>query len=373
MEKVAVTIIGAGVIGLAIAAELSDKYDPIFVLEKENTYGTGISSRNSEVVHAGIYYPLGSLKADLCIEGNALMMELCTKNNLPFAQTGKYIIATDNNEVEMLDELLNNAKNCGLDTLIYKTGAEIAQEEPAVSALAGLYSPTTAVINAHSLMDYLYARDKAAGVELSFGVEPVSIIKQEDGYLLEVRDTDGDTFQFISEIVINAAGLGSDTIAAMAGIDIEQAGYELHYCKGDYFLVHGEKRKMIKHLIYPVPQAKLKGLGIHVTLDVSGNMHLGPDAEYIDRDNISYDVSEAKREAFWKSVNKFFPALGIGSVQPERSGIRPKLQGPDDEVRDFVIREESDKGLPGFVNLIGIESPGLTAALAIGKYVKSLM
>ncbi|MFH1428980.1 MAG: FAD-dependent oxidoreductase, partial [Candidatus Margulisiibacteriota bacterium] len=269
--------------------------------------------------------------------------------------------------------LLNNAKNCGLNSLIYKTKNEIKHEEPAISAIAGIFSPNTAVFNAHSLMDYYYARGKTAGVEYSFAVEPVSITKRHDGYLIEVRDTDQDTFQFVSEIVINAAGLGSDTIAQMAGINIKEAGYELHYCKGDYFLVQGEKRKMIKHLVYPVPQPKLKGLGIHITLDISGNMHLGPDAEYIDRDNVNYDVSNQKQEAFWHSVNKFFPALDIGAVQPERSGIRPKLQGPSDDVRDFVIREEADKGLPGFINLIGIESPGLTAAPAIGKYVKGLL
>ncbi|MFH1428976.1 MAG: FAD-dependent oxidoreductase, partial [Candidatus Margulisiibacteriota bacterium] len=261
MEKVAVTIIGAGVVGLAIAAELSAKYNPIFVLEKENTYGTGVSSRNSEVVHAGIYYPPGTLKSELCIKGNSLLTDLCIKNNIPLRQAGKYIIATDDDEVETLEKLLNNAKNCGLNSLIYKTKNEIKHEEPAISAIAGIFSPNTAVLNAHSLMDYYYARGKTSGVEFSFGIEPIDIVKQEDGYLLSVRDTDGDTFQFLSEIVINAAGLSSDKIAEMAGIDIKEAGYELHYCKGDYFLVQGEKRKMIKHLVYPVPQPKLKGLG----------------------------------------------------------------------------------------------------------------
>ncbi|MFC1595737.1 NAD(P)/FAD-dependent oxidoreductase [Candidatus Margulisiibacteriota bacterium] len=373
MEKVAVTIIGAGVVGLAIAAELAKTNDSVFVLEKEDTYGTGASSRNSEVVHAGIYYPPGSLKALLCIEGNRMLVELCQNNNISYKKTGKYIVATSDDELLALENLWQNAKDCGLETLVYKTEAALKKVEPQVSARGALYSPSTAVINAHELMDYLYQRSRESGVEYAFGVEPLSIEETLDGYLVQIQDADNEVFEFVSEIVINAAGLSADEIAEMAGIDIDKAGYRLHYCKGDYFIVHGEQRKLIKHLVYPVPQPKIKGLGIHVTLDVAGNMHLGPDAEYISRDDLAYDVSDSKRQDFLSSVNKFFPALDIASIAPERSGIRPKLQGPGDEVRDFVIREEADKGLPGFINLIGIESPGLTASLAIAKYVEGLL
>jgi len=374
MDKVGLTIIGAGVVGLALAAELSADYDSLFVLEKETTVGSGISSRNSEVVHAGIYYPPHSLKASLCIEGNRLLTCLCQEKQLPFFPLGKYIVATNADECDALERLYENALESGLDSLVKKTASELQREEPAVQALAALYSPTTAVLNAHALMDYFHQRGKENGVEFGLGITPQSIQRQSSGdYLIQVRDTDGDTFEFLSEVVINAAGLASDTIAEMAGIDIDQAGYRLHYCKGDYFLVQGPTRRLLNHLVYPVPQPKLKGLGIHVTLDVAGNMHLGPDATYIERDLENYDVSESKKQAFWESAHRFFPALNIDDIHPERSGIRPKLQGPDDAFRDFVIAEETDKGLPGFINLIGIESPGLTAALAIGRHVRNTL
>ena len=373
MEKVAVTIIGAGVVGLAVANELSKKYSPIYVIEKEDNYGTGISSRNSEVVHAGIYYPPNSLKASLCIEGNVLLTEYCKHHEVPFINIGKYIVAADSDDLPNLDKYYANALECGVKGLIQKSQKEINQVEPEIKNSGGIYSPNTSVLNVHDLMDVFHTQGQAKGVEYSFKTSVKSIYKDSDGYIICVQDSDGDAFEFKSEIVINSAGLNSDTVAEMVGINIDKAGYRLHYWKGDYFIVQGPQRKLVSHLIYPVPPAELKGLGVHITIDVAGNMHLGPDTEYIGREKVYYDVSESKRENFWQAVNRYFPGLDKQSIQPERSGIRPKLQAPGDDVKDFVIKEESARGLPGFVNLIGIESPGLTASLAIAKYVQKLL
>ena len=373
MEKTQVTIIGAGVVGLAIAAQLSKKYQSIIVLDKAETYGTEISSRNSEVIHAGIYYPPDSLKASLCIEGNQLLSAYCIEHNLPYNKIGKYIIATDTQEVEALDKLYENATTSGLDSLTYVTPQELKSAEPLIEAQSALFSPSTSICNVHELMHCLYNQALEYKVDFSFNTQVTNLEMIGSDYLVEVLDNDGDVFSFHSEIVINAAGLHSDKVAEMLGLDITQHDYNLHYCKGDYCLVQGSARKSLHHLIYPVPHPNLKGLGIHITLDVAGNMHLGPDAEYISRDNLSYAVADQKVDVFWNAVKRFFPTLEKNMLTPERSGIRPKLQGPREGFRDFIISEESAKGFPNFINLVGIESPGLTACLSIAKYIQQII
>jgi len=358
-----ITIIGAGIVGLAIASALSEDEQNIFVLEKNETHGKGISSRNSEVVHAGIYDPADSLKARFCVEGREMLYETCSKNNIPYQKIGKLLIATTEQETKKLEELMSNAKRNGVYSLSLLNEKEIHDMEPNIRAVAGLHSPETGIVSAHHLMDFYYQSAKKRGVEIAYRTNVIGIQKVSQGYRISTTDSDGHPFEFVSERVVNAAGLHSDEIARMLGNE-----YSLHYCKGDYFSVNNVKKGVVKRLIYPVPEEKRVGLGVHLTLDLSGRMKLGPDTTYIERTE-NYKVDAVKRDKFYEAAVKFLPFIKREDIVPDMSGIRPKLQGPGEGFRDFVIREET----PGFVNLVGIESPGLTAAPAIAQYVKKIL
>lgn len=364
MDKVEITIIGAGVIGLAIAYELSRSGKEVVVLEKNVTYGQETSSRNSEVIHSGIYYPPETLKAKLCVEGKHLLYQLLDENKISHKKTGKYVVAIDEDEVDYLEKLKNNANRNGVGDVRLISGKELKIKEPMVKSEAALYSPSTGIISIHELMDYLFNNAKSSGSIFSFNSKVVSIMKDDNVYVFKLKDG----YSFTSDIVINSGGLNSDKIAQLVGIDIDESGYRLKYCKGNYFGIN--KYNFIKHLIYPVPDENLDGLGIHATLDLNGSVKLGPDVEYINE--ISYEVNNARKEMFLKAARKYFPWLEIDLLSPDTCGIRPKLHGEGESFRDFIIKEESDKGFPRFINLIGIESPGLTASLAIGKYVKDM-
>lgn len=381
MEEVNITIIGAGVVGLAIASEISKTQKDVYVLERHNTFGQETSSRNSEVIHAGIYYPFGTLKAKTCVEGNALLYEICKNNNIPHKRIGKLIIATSQTEVAELETLYKKGSENGAKLrLISKM--EIKKLEPNVEGIAGIYSPDTGILDSHSLMQCFIrvAKSNKAGIIYSANVVGIEKVPKK-GYKVTVDNR--ERYSFITKILINSAGLESDKIAELVGIDIDKAGYRLKFCKGDYFSVGNNKNTLINHLIYPVPPVEGTGLGIHSTLDIQGRLRLGPDDYYITRDKfvvgqtslsvINYSVDESKKEAFWNSVKKFLPFIELEDLSPEMSGIRPKLQGQGEPFRDFVIQEEGAKGFPGFINLIGIESPGLTSAPAIAKYVSGLV
>jgi L-2-hydroxyglutarate oxidase LhgO len=358
-----ITIIGAGVIGLAIANELADSRKNVFILERNTSHGRGISSRNSEVIHAGIYYPDNSLKAKLCVEGRHLLYEACAGNNVPHKKIGKLIIATSENEMQEISRLREKAFRNGVPSVSLVSQRQIRQMEPNIRAVGGLHSPDTGIVSAHALMDYYLHRARAEGAEIVYGTEVIGIEQTGSGYKVATLSQDGDHFDFVTEVVINAAGLQSDTIAKMTGKD-----YRLHYCKGDYFSVNNVKKGIVSRLVYPVPERNHIGLGVHLTLDLSGRMKLGPDATYIDRVE-DYKVHEDKGDQFYGSAVKFLPFIRREDVVPDMSGIRPKLQGPGEAFRDFVISED----LPGFINLVGIESPGLTAAPAIAAHVKQML
>lgn len=366
-DKIDMAIIGAGVIGLAIAAEIGREDKDIFVLEKNSSFGEETSSRNSEVIHAGIYYPKDTLKAITCVEGNNLLYEICEKNNIFCQKTGKLIIATCNSEIEKLEELLEYGKRNGAPGLKLISEKEIRKIEPEIKAKAALYSPSTGIIDTHELMRYFLQKAKSKGVEILYETEVVDVKKLSSGYEVKIIESEEET-TFISEVIINCAGLSSDLIAQMLGIDIENCGYTLKYCKGTYFQVY--KSHSLKHLIYPVPSEV--SLGIHVVLDKTGRIRLGPDAEYIEK-RINYDVDPSKKTLFYNSVKEFLPFINEDDLSPDMAGIRPKLQGPKEDFRDFVIRNEKDKGYLGFINLIGIDSPGLTASPAIAKYVQRII
>ncbi len=369
MPDVAVTVIGGGVVGLAIAAELSQHYSPLFLLERRPHYGTETSSRNSEVIHAGLYYPHGSLKAKLCVEGKNLLYELCEKHDIPYRRITKIITATKHEELPQLEKLFEHGKANGVE-LEMLTADQVHALEPHIASVGGMLSPTTGIISAHGLMDYFYHAAKSNGAEVQTHCTVVGLQKQNSHFEITIEES-GQRSAFTSEIVINAAGLESDTIAALAGIDVNAAGYRLHHCKGSYFAVTGSKSKLITRLVYPIPPKE--SLGVHALVDLGGRLKFGPDVEYLPERNYNYAVDESKRHTFAESVRRILPAITDEDLTPDMSGIRAKLQGKGEPVRDYIITHEADRGLSGLINLIGIESPGLTASPAIAKHLLNLL
>ncbi len=374
MERAGVVIIGAGVVGLAVGARLSRPGRSVYILEKHDSFGRETSSRSSEVIHAGIYYPAGSLKAKLCVKGNRLLYELCAKAGVNHRKISKLIVAVDENEEEDLEKLFKRGVANGVEGLELIDARRIKDLEPEVRARRAIYSPETGIIDTHNLMKYLAQKIKDNKGDLVYNSCVVGLRKVTTGYEIDVKDAAGDIFTFASGVVINSAGLESDTVAAMPGIDVDKEGYRLKYCKGQYFRVGNSfKCGLVRRLVYPVPHEKAAGLGVHVTKDLAGSLRLGPDTLYVARDKFDYEVDLRRRKDFCSAAAKFLPFLQEDDLTPDTAGIRPKLQGPDDDFRDFVINEESLKGFPGLVNLIGIESPGLTASLAIAEYVEGLL
>ena len=365
-----ITIIGAGVIGLAIAAQLARQDREVYVLEKNGTFGQETSSRHSGVIHSGIYYPEGSLKAKMCVAGNHILYELCKRYGIGHRRLGKLIVATSDEETGELQRLLERGQRNGAEGLRALSRREIKELEPNVKGVAAILSPSTGIIDSYALMKCFIAKVIDKGVQIAYKTKVVGIEKAADEYKIIVEDGSGK-FSFMTRILINCAGLYCDKVAELAGIDINHAGYKLHYCKGEYFSVGGGKNTLVKRLIYPVPPPEITGVGIHVILDLEGRMRLGPSIHYVD--SIDYAVDYQHKQLFYDSVRRFLPSIEYDDLEPEMAGIRPKLQEPEGDIKDFMIREESDKGLSGFINLIGIESPGLTASPAIAEYVEGLV
>ena len=374
MENFDIVIIGAGVVGVAIASELAqaDLNKNILVLEKADSCGQETSSRNSEVIHGGMYYPSDTLKANLCVEGRRLLYEICARQKLPCKKTGKLIIAVENEELAALDDIRRQGELNGVEGLRMISRAELRKIEPNLNGMAALFSEETGIIDSYQLMEYFLQTAREKGVIAAYNSEAVGINKMDSGYKITVRNLD-ETLVIKSAVVINSAGLDSDTLAKCAGIDLKKNKYELHYCKGQYCRVASGKAKLLNRLAYPVPKPKSGGLGVHATLDLGGGLRLGPDDKYSNNRIKDYSVDESKKREFYLSAVKFMPFINEQDLSLDIAGIRPKLQEELGEFRDFVIKEESDKGFPGFINLIGIESPGLTASPAIAKYVKGLL
>ncbi len=363
-DQIDICIIGAGIIGLAIAAELARPDRRIFVIERNRTFGLETSSHNSEVIHAGIYNPTGSLKTQLCIEGRHLVYKLCEKYKIRHQRAGKIIVAANEIETREIERLYRLGKENGVDDLSLLTARQIKHLEPNVEAVAGFLSPSTGILDSHGLMQMFYGRARENDADIIFNAEVVGIKKTHFGFKIEVRQEDTTT-EFETALIINAAGLYSDKIAELAGIDIDKAKYRIHFCKGEYFSVSPRLKGAVSRLIYPVPEQA--GTGIHISLNLDRDIKLGPSAKYIEA--IDYSVDESNKNDFYRAASKYLPGIQLEDLDPDFAGIRPKLQGPGDSFRDFVIHDESDRGLPGLINLIGIESPGLTASPAIAKYV----
>jgi L-2-hydroxyglutarate oxidase LhgO len=361
-----VTIIGAGVIGLAIADALGGHCRNVVLLERHHSFGQETSSRHSGVIHAGIYYPAGLLKARFCREGNRLLYDRCIAKGIPHRRVGKLIVAVTDDDEDALSAIRTQARENGVSDLVWLSPQQIRRLEPDIHAKSALYSPSTGIIDAHGLMRSLYHDAESRGVVCVYRTTVSGITYTGRDYEVEVNDGE---YRFRSQVIVNCAGLHADRIAAWAGIDIDRESYRLHYCKGNYFTASPAPR--LTHLVYPVPQTHNEGLGIHATLDLGDRVRFGPDTQYVDQ--LEYDVDAGRLEAFYQSIKTYLPGIRREHLAVDMCGIRPKLQGPGEGYRDFVIKEESALGLPGLINLIGIESPGLTSCIPIGRHVAALV
>lgn len=364
-----ILITGGGVVGLVAASVLAEKGLKIVLAERHPSFGYETSSRNSEVIHAGIYYPENSLKAKLCVTGNKSLYSWCEKYKVPFNKIGKFIVAVNKDEEEDLENLFNQANLNGVDGIFKVTENEIKKKEPNVKAYSALWSPSTGIIDSHKLMESLYEKAKDNDVDFAWNHAVINISNLNDGYEVTLKTPDCDIFSINCKSFINAAGLDCDTIAGLAGINIDDAGYRLQFVRGHYFRINSSKKSMVKHLIYPRPQKKIYGLGIHVTIDMNGELKLGPDVEYLSNRVQDYSVSSSLKDKFYLAASQYLPELKAEDIYPDQAGIRPKLISEGGVFRDFIIKEESDRGLPGLINLIGIESPGLTSCLEIARMV----
>ena len=364
MDKVDCIVIGAGVVGLAVARALALEGREVMVLEAANAIGTGTSSRNSEVIHAGIYYPQGSLKAQLCVRGKQMLYDYCAQRGIGHSRCGKLIVATSDSQVAQLRGIIAKAAANGVNDLVLLTREQARAMEPQLECVAAVHSPSTGIIDSHALMLSLQGDIENAGgfVVLNTAVDQLIYARAA----IEVIASDGT--QLAASTVINAAGLNAPQVASrIKGLDAKHVP-PTFWAKGNYFTLSG--KSPFSRLIYPVPQAA--GLGVHLTIDLGGQAKFGPDVEWVDsQDDLLVDPSRGN--AFYAEVRKYWPGLKDGSLQAGYAGMRPKLQGPGQAAGDFVIQGEAVHGLSGLVNLFGIESPGLTSSLAIGEVVCQML
>ena len=364
-DEVECVVIGAGVVGLAVARRLAMGGREVVVLEAAEAIGTETSSRNSEVIHAGIYYPTGSLKARFCVAGRHALYDFCASHGVPHRNCGKFIVATSDEEIPELERLKQVAADNGVPDLEWRTPADIRQVEPEVFCVGALWSPSTGIIDSHGLMLAYQGDAEADGTMIAFHAPVAAGRIEDDGILLAVGGQVAARIR--AEIVVNSAGLHAQKVAAgFEGLDRKFVPPS-YYAKGNYYSLIG--RPPFTRPIYPVPEKA--GLGVHVTVDLGGQVRFGPDVEWIDE--INYDVDPRRADVFYAAVRKYYPSLRDGAIQPGYAGIRPKIQAPGEPARDFVIQGPDDHGVDGLVNLFGIESPGLTASLAIADHVADLL
>jgi L-2-hydroxyglutarate oxidase LhgO len=371
MDEVQTIVLGAGVVGLAVARELALLGQEVILLESEDAFGTGTSSRNSEVIHAGIYYPAGSLKAQLCVAGRQSLYAYCHERSVPHQRCGKLIVATTPEQVAQLSGIQAKAKANGVtgtDELVLLSSQEAKALEPQLRCEAALWSPATGIVDSHALMlSYLGDFENAGGLlalNSKFSAAQVIqeagqtqfIVQTEDGTLLKARQ------------VVNATGLRAPDVARQfSGMAVSKLP-KAYFAKGNYFSLTG--KAPFSHLIYPVPEAA--GLGVHLTLDLAGQAKFGPDVEWVSSPDM-LTVDPQRGDAFYAEVRKYWPDLQDGALQASYAGIRPKINAPHEPAADFCIMGAEAHGVPGLVHLMGIESPGLTSSLAIAKRVADLL
>ncbi len=355
-------VIGAGVIGLACARRIAQSGREVLILEAEGEIGSGISARNSEVIHAGIYYPTDSLKARFCVAGREKLYSYCAGHGVTARKVGKLVVATASEQIPALQKLMEQARGNQVGDLVLLSAAEARRLEPELSCVAAFHSPSTGIIDTHGFMLSLLGEAEARGAALALHASVERGWMEDDGRVtLAVGGT--DPMQVTARLLVNAAGLGAQAIAR------HLQGYPagrippLHYAKGNYFSLSGPSP--FSHLIYPMPE--IAGLGVHLTLDLAGQARFGPDVEWIDQ--VDYDVDPRRGDAFYAAIRTYWPKLRDSALQPAYAGIRPKIQAPGSPALDFRIDGPEVHGLPGQVHLFGIESPGLTSSLAIADEI----
>jgi len=360
VHEVDVVIVGAGAVGLACAAVLARAGREVLVLDREAGPGRETTSRNSGVVHAGLYYPTGSLMAETCVEGRRLLYARCRRDGVAHRKTEKLIVATEDGDEGRLEALRARGIDNGAGALELLDAAAVGRLEPRVRARAGLRSPESGVVDAHGLVGSYLAEAQAHRATFAWRAEAVAIDADAGGVRVEARSA-GETVRLRAGALVNAAGLASDRVAALAGVDVDARGWRLHPCKGDYFALSPRLGAITHRLVYPLPSAA--GLGIHVTMDLGGVFRAGPDTEYVDAPR--YDVDPSKAARFGEALRRYLPEVRDEDLRPDYAGVRPKLQGPGEPRRDFVLAEEPRR----VVHLVGIESPGLTASEALARRV----
>lgn len=361
-DSVDAVVIGAGVVGLAAARALAMAGREVIVLEQHDLIGSETSSRHSEVIHAGIYYPPGSLKADVCVRGKALLYDYVESHGVPYKRLGKLIVATSEDQIPALQQIKQRAEQNGVHDLEFLSHNEVTAREPDLRCVTALWSPSTGVIDSHSYMLALQGDMEEHGGMIAF-LSPVEGGKvTADGIELRVGGLHGMTLT--AKTVVVAAGLHSQSIMRTIEGFPAAAIPAQHFCKGNYYQLTGCSAPF-SSLIYPAPEAA--GLGVHLTLDLGGQARFGPDVEWIDE--INYDVDPRRADSFYAAVRKYWPGLPDDSLTPAYAGIRPKIQAEGEPAVDYMIQGPADHGVPGLVNLYGIESPGLTSSLAIAEEV----
>ena len=366
MDKVECVVVGAGVVGLAAAQRLAHAGLEVVVVEAAGDIGTGTSSRNSEVIHAGIYYPARSLMARMCVAGKKALYAYCDQRGIPYRRCGKLIVATADNERDKLASIKAHAEANGVDDMKVLTGAEARVLEPALNCVGALLSPSTGIVDSHAYMLALRGEIEDAGGALAFHAPLLRVKAVSDGFEVEIG---GDTpMSLHCRILVNSAGLSAPAVArAIDGMPPDRIPTS-YFAKGNYFSC--STRAPFSHLIYPVPEPG--GLGVHLTIDLGGQAKFGPDVEWVESADVAsldYAVDPARAERFYPAIRRYWPALPDGALTPSYSGVRPKIVPPAIARQDFMIQGPKDHGLGGLINLFGIESPGLTSSLAIADEV----
>jgi len=358
-------VIGAGVVGLATARALALNGDDVLILEEKHHFGTQTSSRHSEVIHAGIYYPANSLKATLCTRGKALLYDYCQSHAIDHKQLGKIIVATSDAQVDELDAINARARTNGVNDLEKLNTEQIHTLEPAIVAQAGLLSPSTGIIDSHGFMLSLLGDAQTQGALVAYNTTVDQVVKSGDVFKVSVAGENSMTLK--CKRVINAAGHGACELAKATKPLAKEYIPEARYAKGNYFRLQGIPP--VSRLIYPVPEPG--GLGVHITLDLAGQARFGPDVQWQNIRN--YDVDAHRATHFYDAIRRYWPALEDESLVPDYAGVRPKIAFNNELHNDFVIQSSDAHGIRGLINLLGIESPGLTASLAIAEYVNELL
>ena len=353
-------VVGAGAVGLAIARALAQSGREVMVVEAAEGIGTGTSARNSEVIHAGIYYPAGSLKARLCVQGRHLLYQYCAEHGVGHKRLGKLIVATSEQEIPTLTDIMNKARINGVDDMELLTASQARALEPALSCTAALFSPSTGIIDSHGLMLSYQGDAENAGAQCVFHTPLISgKVRSCGGFELLFGGAEAMTLS--CNVLVNASGLHAPTLARRIEGIPESSIPQEYLCKGSYFTLQGSVP--FTHLIYPTPHHA--GLGVHLTLDLGGQAKFGPDVEWID--HVDYDMDPRRCDGFYEAVRTYWPGMQDGTLSPGYAGIRPKISGPHEPAADFMIAGPGTHGIVGLVNLFGIESPGLTSSLAIAQ------